>query len=83
MGGTYSKVGDYNLPNLIPPQEAKLIGLWGQRHTKYLEQYHKVLYMNLLTSGKLNEYLARVDALAKDMFFRLVAEYADRQGVNN
>ena len=44
---------------------------------------NKVLYMNLLTSGKLNEYLARVDALAKDMFFRLVAEYADRQGVNN
>ncbi len=61
MGGTYSKVGDYNLPNLVPPQESKPIGLWGQHHAKYLKQNHKVLYMNLLTSGKLNSYLADVD----------------------
>ena len=81
MGGTYSKVGDYNLPNLIPPQEAKLIGLWGQRHAKYLEQCHKVLYMNLLTSGKLNDYLADIDKRADKMFSRLVTEYSDRQSV--
>ena len=81
MGGTYSKVGDYNLPNLIPPQEAKLIGLWGQRHTKYLEQYHKVLYMNLLTGGKLDDYLADIDERADKMFSRLVTKYSDEQGV--
>ena len=81
MGGTYSKVGDYNLPNLVPPQESKPIGLWGQHHAKYLKQNHKVLYMNLLTSGKLNSYLADVDKQAGDMFSRLVKEYADRQGI--
>ena len=82
MGGTYSKVGDYNLPNLIPPQEAKLIGLWGQRHAKYLEQCHKVLYMNLLTSGKLNDYLADIDKRADKMFSRLVNQMAEREGVS-
>ena len=81
MGGTYSKVGDYNLPNLVLPQESKPIGLWGQHHAKYLKQNHKVLYMNLLTSGKLNSYLADVDEQAGDMFSRLVKEYADRQGI--
>ena len=81
MGGTYSKVGDYNLPNLILPQGAKLIGLWGQRHAKYLEQRHKVLYMNLLTGGKLNDYLDDIDKRADKMFSRLVTEYSDRQGV--
>ena len=81
MGGTYSKVGDYNLPNLVLPQESKPIGLWGQHHAKYLKQNHKVLYMNLLTSGKLNSYLADIDEQAGDMFSRLVKEYADRQGI--
>ena len=51
-----------------------------QRHARYLKLNNKVLYINLLTSGRLNEYLASVDALAEDMFFRLAAEYADRQG---
>lgn len=60
--GTYSRVGDYMLPDLLLLQEeVKPVGLWGQRHARYLKQKHKVLYMNLLTSGKLNRYLADID----------------------
>lgn len=81
-GGTYSRVGDYMLPDLLPSQEGtKPIGLWGQRHARYLKQSHKVLYMNLLTSGRLNSYLADIDEQAEDMFFRLVKEYAAKQGI--
>ena len=84
MGGPYTRIGDYYLPALdLPAKKERHIGVWGQRHARYLKLNNKVLYMNLLTSGKLNEYLACVDALAKDMFFRLVAEYSDRQGVNS
>lgn len=58
MGGTYTQVGDYLLPNLTFPEEKqKPIGIWGQRHAIYLKQHHKIIYMNLLTSGKLNDYL--------------------------
>ena len=82
MGGTYTRVGDYYLPALaLPAEKEKHIGVWGQRHAKYLKQNHKVLYMNLFTSGRLNEYLASVDALAVDMFFRLATKYSDSQGV--
>lgn len=82
MSGTYSRVGDYMLPDLLPPQEeAKPIDLWGQRHARYLKQNHKVLYMNLLTSGKLNSYLADIDEQAEEMFFRLVKQMAEREGV--
>ena len=82
MGGTYRQVGDYLLPNItVAAEEAKPIGVWGQRHARHLKEHHKVLYMNLLTSGKLHRYLADVDKQAEDMFFRLVKEYADRQGV--
>ncbi len=82
MGETYTRVDDYYLPALaLPAEKEKHIGVWGQRHAKYLKQNHKVLYMNLFTSDRMNEYLASVDALAVDMFFRLVAEYSDRQGV--
>lgn len=82
MGGTYTQVGDYLLPNLtLPEKEQKPIGIWGQRHARYLKQYHKVLYMNLLTSGKLNGYLADIDEQAEDMFSRLVKEMAERQEV--
>lgn len=78
----YELQGDYYLPCLtLPPEEEKPIGVWGQRHLRYLKEYHKVTYTNLLTSGKLNSYLADIDEQAKDMFFRLVKEYADRQGV--
>ena len=67
MGGTYTQVGDYMLPNLtIHEEEQKPIGIWGQRHARYLKQNHKVLYMNLLTSGKLNNYLSDIDKQAED-----------------
>lgn len=70
MSGTYTRTGDYHLPALdLPAEKERHIGVWGQRHARYLKPNNKVLYMNLLTSGRLNEYLASVDALAKDMFF--------------
>ncbi len=81
-GGTYTQVGDYLLPNLtIFEEEQKYIGIWGQRHARYLRQHHKILYMNLLTSGKLNNYLSDIDKQAEDMFLRLVKEIAGREGV--
>ena len=83
MGGTYRQVGDYLLPDITVPaeEEAEPIGLWGQRHARHLKEHHKVLYMNLLTSGKLQSYLVDVDKQAEDMFLLLVKEYADRQGI--
>ena len=82
MDGTYTQVGDYLLPNLtLPEEEQKPIGIWGQRHARYLKQNHKVLYMNLLTSGKLNNYLSDIDKQAEDMFIRLVKEMAEKQGI--
>ena len=82
MGGTYTQVGDYLLPNLtLPVEEQKSIGIWGQRHTRYLKQHHKVLYMNLLTSSKLNKYLSDIDEQADAMFLRLVKQMADKQGI--
>ena len=82
MGGTYTQVGDYMLPNLtIPEEEQKPIGIWGQRHARYLKQHHKILYYNLLTSGKLNAHLAEIDRQAEEMFLRLVKQMAEREGV--
>ena len=81
-GISYTLQGDYYLPDLkLPDEENKPIGLWGQRHARYLKQNHKVLYMNLLTSGKLNSYLADIDEQAEDMFFRLVKQMAKREVV--
>lgn len=74
--------GDDYLPNLVPPtEEAQTIGIWGQRHLRYFKQYRKVLYTNLLTSGKLNSYLADIDEQAENMFLRLVAQMAEREGI--
>ena len=83
MGGTYVRQGDYNLPCLSLPTEkgSKPVGVWGQRHLRYLKQHRKVLYTNLLTSGKLNNYLADIDKQAEDMFLRLVEQIANREGV--
>lgn len=82
MGGTYTRQGDYYLPNLLlPAEENKPIGIWGQRHLRYLKQHRKVLYTNLLTSGKLNSYLADIDEQAEDMFLRLVEQMAEREGI--
>ena len=84
MGGKYSQVGDYLLPNLVLPEdEQKPIGIWGQRHARHLKRYryHEVLYMNLLTSGKLNGHLADIDEQATEMMFRLVEQMAGKEGV--
>ena len=82
MGGTYTQVGDYMLPHIIlPEQEERPIGVWGQRRLRYLKQHRKVLYFNLLTSGKLNEHLADINEQAEDMFSRLVTQMAEREGV--
>ena len=84
MGGTYARQGDYNLPCLSLPaeKENRPIGVWGQRHLRYLRQHRKVFYTNLLTSGKLNSYLVEIDQQAEDMFFRLVKQMAEREGVS-
>ena len=83
MGGTYVRQGEYNLPCLSLPaeKESKPVGVWGQRHLRYLKQHRKVLYTNLLTSGKLNSYLADIDEQAEGMFLRLVKQMAEREGV--
>lgn len=81
-GIRYTLQGNYYLPDLkLPDEENKPIGLWGQRHARHLKQNHKVLYMNLLTSGKLSSYLADIDKQAEDMFFRLVKQMVKREGV--
>ena len=78
----YAKQGDYYLPELaLPLEEEKLIGIWEQRYLWYLKENKQLIYLNLLTSGRLNEYLTSVDEQAEDMFFQLVKQYADRQGV--
>ena len=78
----YEKQGDYCLPCLeLPKEENQPIGIWGKRRKRYLKQNHRVLYMNLLTSGKLNSYLANIDAEAEALFFRLVEELAQKENV--
>ena len=82
MGGTYTMQGDYYLPDLtLPPEEERPFGVWAQRRLCYLKQYHKILYYNLLTSGKLHSHLADVEKEAQSLFLRLVKEYADKEGV--
>lgn len=81
-GVSYTLHGDYYLPNLVlPAEEQKEVGIWGQRHLRYIKQYRKVLYTNLLTSGKLNSYLTDIDRQAEEMFSRLVKQIAERKGV--
>lgn len=82
IGGTYTKQGDYCLPNLyLPPEEERPIGIYGQRRLRYLKQHNKILYYNLLTSGKLHSHLADVEEEAQALFSRLVKEYAEKEGV--
>ena len=83
QGGTYTQVGDYMLPDLLPAEEEKEsnIGVWGMRHKRYLKQNHKVRYYNLLTSGKLNSYLADVEQQAQDLFIRLVKDLVEQEKV--
>ncbi len=82
MGGEYTQQGDYLLPNLtLPEKENQPIGVWGQRRLRYLKEHHKVLYYNLLTSGKLHSHLADIEEQAQELFLRLVKEYAERKNV--
>ena len=82
MGGTYTQAGDYLLPNLIPAEEEhKPIGIWRQRHARYLKQHHRILYYNLLTSGKLNAHLAEIDRQAEKLFLQLVQQMLERERV--
>ena len=77
----YELQGDYYIPCLALPDEKQVeIDIWGQRHLRYIKQHHKGRYTNLLTSGKLNGYLADIDKQAEDMFFRLVEQMAEREG---
>lgn len=82
MGGTYTQDGDYLIPNLIlPEQQEQPIGVWGQRHARYLKQHHKIIYMNLLTSGKLNDYLVDIENQAENMFLQIVKQLAKSESI--
>ena len=83
MGGTYTQVGDYMLPDLLPAEEEKKanIGAWAMRHKRYLKQNPKVSYYNLLTSGKLNSYLADIEQQAQQLFLWLVKDLAEKENV--
>lgn len=82
-GGTYTQVGDYMMPDLLPAEEEKEanIGVWAMRHKRYLKQNHKVFYYNLLTSGKLNSYLADIEQQAQQLFLWLVKDLAEKENV--
>lgn len=78
----YELQGDYYIPCLtLPEEENKPIGIWGQRHLQYLKKYRRITYLNLLTSGRLNAYFADIDKQAEDMFFRLVEQMKQAQGI--
>ena len=82
-GGTYTMQGDYRMPNItLPAEDERPIGVWGQRRLRYLKQHHKVLYYNLLTSGKLHSHLADIEEEAQSIFSRLVKEYAEKEGIS-
>lgn len=82
MGGTYHEENGYLIPNLtLPPEEERLIGIWGQRHRRYLKEHRKATYTTFLTNGNLNSYLADIDQQAEEMFSRLVKKMAERDGI--
>ena len=82
LGGTYTRQGDYCLPDVcLPPEEERPIGVYGQRRRVYLKKHHRVLYFNLLTAGTLGGRLADIAEQAQELFLRLVEQYADTEGV--
>lgn len=82
MGGTYTQIGDYLLPDLeLPEEKQQPIGVWGQRHRRYLKEHRRATYATLLTSGKLNGYLADIDRQAEELFSRLVKQMAKAEGI--
>ena len=82
MGGTYHEENGYLIPDLtLPTEEEKPIGIWGQRHLRYIKEHKRLLYVNLLTSGELNSYLADINEQAQDMFSLLVKQLAEKEGI--
>ena len=81
-GGTYTRQGDYELPNLkIPPEKEIEIGVWGQRYRRYLKQRHRIRYYNLLTAGTLKEHLAEMEQQAERLFQSLVSVLSEQENV--
>ena len=80
MGGTYHQEGDYLLPDLTPPEIAP-VGVWGQRRKHYLKAHRNAIYTALLLSGELDSHLSEIDAQAEAMFFQLVSQLAEREGM--
>ena len=82
LGGTYTRQGDYCLPDVcLPPEEERPIGIYGQRRRVYLKKHHRVLYFNLLTAGTLDGHLADIEEQAEAMFSRLVKQLSEKEGV--
>ena len=82
MGGTYIRHGDYLIPCLtLPEEEQRFIGVWGQRHLRYLKEYRRGVYLNLLTSGRLNDYLADIEEQAQERFERVVEQMKQAYGI--
>ena len=82
LGGKYERQGDYLIPCLtVPAEEEQAIGIWGQRHLDYLKQYRKVTYTNLLTSGRLNAYLADINRQAQERFELIETQMRSAEGV--
>ena len=82
MGGTYIRHGDYLIPCLtLPEEEQRFIGVWGQRHLRYLKEYRRGVYLNMLTSGRLNDYLADIEEQAQKRFERIVEQMAESEGI--
>ena len=82
LGGTYHREGDYLIPDLVlPDEDERPIGIWGQRHERWLKQEHRGLYHSLMFTWKLHEHLVEVDERAEDLFKRLTDEMAKRDGV--
>ena len=82
MGGTYIRHGDYFIPCLtLTEEEQRFIGVWGQRHLRYLKEYRRSVYLNLLTSGRLNSYLADIEEQAQERFERIIEQMKQEQGI--
>ena len=82
MGGTYIRHGDYLIPCLdLPEEEPRFIGVWGQRHLRYLKEHKRAVYITLLTSGRLNSYLADIEEQAQERFERIVEQMKQAQGI--
>ena len=82
FGGTYREENGYLIPNLsLPDEEQHTVGIWGQRHRRYLRENRKVLYADLLTRGRLNGYLADIERQAEEMFSRMVNQIAEAEGI--